>query len=151
MHPPTAQHALREGRIAAQNITAAILGKPLAPFTFTTLGQLATIGHRSGVAQLFGVKFSGFLAWLLWRTVYLIKLPRLRKKLRVMMGWTLDLLFSRDLEQLITLRDVEAIGRLATRIRTRSTQRNPLMPGAGPPATMEEAPPVGRAPSGAST
>jgi len=154
MHPPTAQHGLREGRIAAQNIAAAILGNPLTPFTFTTLGQLATIGHRSGVAQLFGVKFSGFFAWLLWRTVYLLKLPRLPKKLRVMMGWTLDLLFSRDLEQLITLRDVEAVGQLAARIRTHSPPQNPLNPGpegAERLVTVEEAPPAGRVPNGAST
>ena len=154
LHPPTAQHGLREGRIAAQNIAAAILGKPLRPFTFTTLGQLATIGHRTGVAQLFGVKFSGFLAWFSWRSIYLMKLPRLPKKLRVMMGWTLNLLFSRDLEQLITLRDVVAVGQWAARIRTRTTQRNPLMPGpdpAGPPGTVGDAPSVGKASSGAST
>ena len=66
-HPPTAQYGVREGLIAAKNIEAAILGRPMRPFTFTTLGQLATIGHQIGVAIMFGVKFSGFLAWLLWR------------------------------------------------------------------------------------
>ena len=91
-HPPTAQHGLREGLIAAKNIEAAILGRPMTPFTFTMLGQLATIGHRMGVAMIFGVNFSGFLAWLMWRIVYLLKLPRLAKKLRVLTGWTLDLL-----------------------------------------------------------
>jgi NADH:ubiquinone reductase (H+-translocating) len=154
LHPPTAQHGLREGRIAAQNISAAIQGQPLRPFTFITLGQLATIGHRAGVARLFGVKFSGFLAWFLWRSIYLMKLPRLAKKLRVMMGWTLDLLFSRDLEQLITLRDVVAVGQWAARIRTRTTQRNLVMPGpepTGSPATPEDTPPLGKAPSGTST
>jgi len=69
--------------------------------------------------MVFGVKFSGFIAWVLWRTVYLMKLPRLPKKLRVMLGWTLDLLFARDIEQMITLRDVEAISDLAGRIRAR--------------------------------
>ena len=122
-HPPTAQHGLREGLIAAKNIEAAILGRPMTPFTFTMLGQLATIGHRIGVAMIFGVKFSGFLAWLMWRIVYLLKLPRLPKKLRVLMGWTLDLLFSRDLEQMITLRDVEAMAERAGRIRTLAAQR----------------------------
>jgi NADH dehydrogenase len=122
-HPPTAQHGLREGLIAAKNIEAAIRGRPLKPFIFTTLGQLATIGRRTGVAMVFGIKFSGFVAWCLWRTVYLMKLPRLPKKLRVMVGWTLDLLFARDIEQMITLRDVEALSEMAGRVRARATQR----------------------------
>jgi len=73
--------------------------------------------------MVFGVKFSGFIAWVLWRTVYLMKLPRLPKKLRVIMDWTLDLLFARDIEQMITLRDVEALSDLAGRIRARATQQ----------------------------
>ncbi|PYJ06505.1 MAG: hypothetical protein DME95_00435 [Verrucomicrobia bacterium] len=73
--------------------------------------------------MVFGIKFSGFIAWFLWRTVYLMKLPRLPKKLRVMMDWTLDLLFARDIEQMITLRDVEALSDLAGRIRARATQQ----------------------------
>ena len=118
-HPPTAQHGLREGLVAAKNIAAMVLDRPLKPFIFTTLGQLATIGRRKGVAMVFGVKFSGFIAWVFWRTVYLMKLPRLQKKLRVMVGWTLDLFFSRDIEQMITLRDVEALSDMAGRIRAR--------------------------------
>ena len=121
-HPPTAQHGLREGLVAAKNIAAVVLDRPLKPFTFTTLGQLATIGRRTGVAMVFGMKFSGFIAWCLWRSVYLMKLPRLAKKLRVMVGWTLDLFFSRDIEQIITLRDVEALSDLAGRIRARGTR-----------------------------
>ena len=124
-HPPTAQHGLREGLVAAKNIAAVVLDRPLKPFTFTTLGQLATIGRRTGVAMVFGMKFSGFIAWCLWRTVYLMKLPRLSKKLRVMVGWTLDLLFSRDIEQMITLRDVEALSDLAGRIRARAKDSVP--------------------------
>jgi NADH dehydrogenase len=122
-HPPTAQHGLREGRVVAKNIAAIVLDRPLKPFIFTTLGQLATIGRRKGVAMVFGIKFSGFAAWVFWRTVYLMKLPRLAKKLRVMVGWTLDLLFARDIEQMITLRDVEALGELAGRIRARAAQQ----------------------------
>jgi NADH dehydrogenase len=122
-HPPTAQHGLREGLIAAKNIEAVVLDRPLKPFAFTTLGQLATIGRRTGVAMVFGIKFSGFVAWCLWRTVYLMKLPRLAKKLRVMVAWTLDIFFARDIEQMLTLRDVEALSDLAGRIRTRATQK----------------------------
>jgi NADH dehydrogenase len=124
-HPPTAQHGLREGLVAAKNIAAVVLDRPLKPFIFTTLGQLATIGRRKGVAMVFGIKFSGFVAWVFWRTLYLMKLPRLPKKLRVMVGWTLDLFFARDIEQMITLRDVEAISGMARRIRTRRTQLTP--------------------------
>src|SRR5438067_5077536 len=124
-HPPTAQHGLRGGLVAAKNIAAVVLDRPLKPFTFTTLGQLATIGRRTGVAMVFGMKFSGFIAWCLCWSVYLMKLRRLAKKLRVMVGWTLDLFFSRDIEQMITLRDVEALSDLAGRIRARAKDSVP--------------------------
>ncbi|HKY34272.1 MAG TPA: YHS domain-containing (seleno)protein, partial [Candidatus Polarisedimenticolia bacterium] len=100
--PPTAQHALREGRTAAANIVSALEGGPRMPFVFATLGQLATIGRRTGVARVFGITFSGFTAWWLWRTIYLAKLPRLEKKVRVALDWTLDLFFSKDLVQFLT-------------------------------------------------
>jgi len=122
-HPPTAQHGLRQGLIAARNIEAAILGRPLTPFIFSTMGQLATIGRRAGVATVFGLRFSGFIAWCLWRAVYLMKLPRLTKKLRVMVSWILDLFFAREIEQMITLRDVEALSELAGRIRARAAEQ----------------------------
>jgi NADH dehydrogenase len=95
-HPPTAQHAIREGRVVAQNIVAALLGRPLRSFSFKTIGLLASIGRRTGVAQIFGFNFSGFLAWWMWRTIYLSKLPGLDKKVRVAFDWTLDLLFPKD-------------------------------------------------------
>ncbi len=103
-HPPTARHALREGRVLARNIVAAISGGTKRPFRFGALGQLAAIGKRTGVARILGVNFSGFVAWWLWRTIYLGKLPRFEKKLRVMLDWTLDLLFSKDLVQFMTFR-----------------------------------------------
>ena len=62
----------------------------------TTLGQLAAIGRRTGVANVLGVHFSGFVAWWLWRTIYLGKLPRLEKRIRVVLDWTLDLCFAKD-------------------------------------------------------
>ncbi|MFY9986124.1 MAG: NAD(P)/FAD-dependent oxidoreductase [Chthoniobacterales bacterium] len=125
-HPPTAQHGLRQGLVAARNIEAAILGGPATPFAFKTMGQLATIGRRTGVAMVFGIKFSGFIAWWLWRMVYLMKLPRLPKKLRVLVGWTLDLIFSREIEQMITLRDAEALTSTVARIRARAAECLPL-------------------------
>ena len=95
-HPPTAQHAIREGKVVAQNIAAALLGRRLKPFSFRTIGLLASIGRRTGVARIFGFNFSGFFAWWMWRTVYLSKLPGLDKKVRVAFDWTLDLLFPKD-------------------------------------------------------
>ena len=103
-HPPTAQHALREGKVAAQNVLAAIRGDRKKPFLFSTLGRLAPIGKRTGVANILGVNFSGFIAWWLWRTIYLLKLPRFEKKVLVALDWTLDLLFSKDLVQFRTVR-----------------------------------------------
>jgi NADH dehydrogenase len=118
-HPPTAQHGLREGVAVAKNIEATILDKSLKPFRFNMLGQLASIGHRTGVAMVFGIKFSGFIAWWFWRSVYLMKLPRLAKKLRVMASWTLDLFFGQEIEQTISVRDVEALSDQLARVRAR--------------------------------
>jgi len=103
-HPPTAQHALREGLVAAQNILATVRGSRLKPFVYTTLGLLAPIGKRTGVANILGVNFSGFIAWWLWRTIYLLKLPRFEKKVLVALDWTLDVLFSKDLVHFKTTR-----------------------------------------------
>jgi NADH:ubiquinone reductase (H+-translocating) len=103
-YPPTAQHAMREGKSLAKNILAAIRGREKKAFEYTTLGQLAAIGRRSGVADILGVNFSGFIAWLLWRAIYLSKLPRLEKKVRVALDWTLDLLFTKDLVHFMILR-----------------------------------------------
>jgi NADH:ubiquinone reductase (H+-translocating) len=95
-HPTTAQHALRQGRVLARNLVAEISGTQKKTFRFSTLGQLAAIGRRTGVAKILGMKFSGFIAWWMWRTIYLSKLPRLEKKIRVALDWTLDLCFAKD-------------------------------------------------------
>jgi NADH dehydrogenase len=102
--PPTAQHALRQGRVAARNVVAAIEGRPLGAFSFQTLGQLAEMGQRAGVAEVLGMRFSGFAAWWLWRTIYLAKLPGWDRKVRVALQWTLDLLFRKDVTQYLTVR-----------------------------------------------
>ena len=97
--PPTAQHASREGKVMAHNIVANSRGKDLVPFRFNTLGLLASIGRRTGVARILGVNFCGFVAWWLWRTIYLLKLPRVEKKVRVALDWTLDVFFAKDFVQ----------------------------------------------------
>ena len=103
-YPPTAQHALRQGKLVAHNIIAAVRGTEKKRFRFSTIGQLAAIGRRTGVANILGINFSGFVAWWLWRTIYLSKLPRLEKKLRVAFDWTLDLIFAKDLVQFLDIR-----------------------------------------------
>ena len=103
-YPPTAQHAMRQGKLVAKNIVATIRGRKKKKFEFSTIGLLAAIGRRSGVANILGVNFSGFIAWFLWRTIYLSKLPRFEKKVRVAFDWTLDLLFAKDLVHFMILR-----------------------------------------------
>ena len=103
-HPPTAQHALREGQVAARNILATVRNGWKRPFLYSTIGLLAPIGKRTGVANILGVNFSGFIAWWLWRTIYLLKLPRFEKKVLVALDWTLDVLFSKDLVHFKTTR-----------------------------------------------
>lgn len=116
-YPPTAQHALREGRRVGENIYARLQGKQARPFMYKMPGQLAVIGRRAGVASIFGLKFSGVVGWALWRSVYLMKLPRLEKKLRVGLQWALDVVFERDLGEYVSLRDVESLNRLLEGIR----------------------------------
>jgi NADH dehydrogenase len=98
--PQTAQFAYREGAALGRNLVRAQRGEPLRAFRFEGLGELASIGHRAAVAHVFGINFSGFLAWWMWRSIYLMKLPRFDRKLRVMIDWTLDLFFPRDINQL---------------------------------------------------
>jgi NADH dehydrogenase len=99
---------------------------------------LAAIGHRTGVAMVFGMKFSGFIAWWLWRSVYLLKLPRLAKKMRVVIAWTLDLFFGRDITQIITVRDVEEISNRLARIRGRRAQLTPIATSSPPEPAIRD-------------
>jgi len=99
--PETAQFAYRQGQLIGENIAATHFGQPLSDFEFTGLGELASIGHRKAVAQISGINFSGLLAWFMWRTIYLMKLPGLDRKLRVMTEWTFELFFPRDINLLV--------------------------------------------------
>lgn len=102
--PATAQFAIRQAKTCAYNIVATIDGRPLKKFGFKNLGMLASLGRRSAVADMMGIRFSGFLAWFAWRTVYLSKLPGFVRKLRVALDWSLDLFFPRDITQIQTLK-----------------------------------------------
>jgi NADH dehydrogenase len=96
-HPPTAQHALREGKQAARNVLAVVRGDEPKPFTYKTLGVFVPLARFSAAAEVMGLKLSGFPAWWLYRTYYLYQLPRLERKLRVVIDWTLDLIFPGDI------------------------------------------------------
>jgi NADH dehydrogenase len=99
-YPATAQHAVRQGKHLARNLLRAASGKEAVPFVYNSLGALAALGCRTGVAKVLGLKLSGFAAWFLWRTVYLLKMPGFARKVRLALDWTLDLLFRRDFVQL---------------------------------------------------
>jgi NADH dehydrogenase len=100
-YPATAQHAIREGPALAYNIVATLRGKSTKPFHYNALGMMASLGGRRAVAQLPGNHvLTGFLAWFLWRSYYLARLPGLDRKLRVAFDWTLELLFPRDIAEL---------------------------------------------------
>ena len=98
--PPTAQFALRQAEQVAANIIRVQRGAATKPFRFRPQGLLATIGHHNGVAEIYSLKFSGRFAWFLWRTVYLIKIPTIGRKLNVVLDWTWDMFFKPNAVQL---------------------------------------------------
>ncbi|MEX5214563.1 MAG: FAD-dependent oxidoreductase [Nitrospiraceae bacterium] len=95
--PTTGQFAERQGRQAAENIVRVLRREPTRPFFFKPLGQLCGIGERNAVAEILGVRLSGFPAWWLWRTVYLLKSPSWSRRIKIAFDWTWELLFPRDL------------------------------------------------------
>ncbi len=109
--PPTAQFALREAPVLAKNVHAFWEGRALRPFHFDSLGSLCVVGHQTACAELSvpfartkSIRFSGLLAWAMWRGIYLAKLPGLERKIRVLMDWTVELFFPRDIVQTIDLK-----------------------------------------------
>ena len=97
--PPTAQFALRQAKQLAANLVRVKRGEATKPFHFRPQGLLATIGHHNGVAEIYGLKFSGLLAWFLWRSVYLLKIPTFSRKLNVVIEWTCDIFFKPNVVQ----------------------------------------------------
>jgi NADH dehydrogenase len=98
--PPTCQHALRQGRTVAGNVAAALgAGRP-RPFTYKTLGVFVDMGRRKAVAETVGIKWRGFPAWFLARTYHLSMMPGVKRQLRLVVDWTVDLLFGRDTSEL---------------------------------------------------
>ena len=103
-YAPTAQNAQREGAQAARNIVAVLRGDEPQPFKYTPIGELAIVGKRSGVAEVYGMRFSGITAWAMWRVIYLAKMPGMGQRARILLDWTLDTLAGRDVPELSTLR-----------------------------------------------
>jgi NADH:ubiquinone reductase (H+-translocating) len=95
--PPTAQYALREAKTLAHNLHAVLNGREPKVFSHHSQGALAVVGHQTACAEVFGFRFSGLFAWLLWRGIYLSKLPTLEKKIRVLLDWVIDVFFPRDI------------------------------------------------------
>ena len=98
--PPTAQIAESQAKMAAKNLISLIQNSEQEKFVYHSKGQMAIIGKRSGIATFLGVNISGFVAWLIWRNVYLSKIPTFDKKTRVFLDWTIDLFFDRDISRL---------------------------------------------------
>jgi NADH dehydrogenase len=98
--PATAQFAMQQARQLAENINRTLQGATTQPFRFRARGMLASIGHRNAVATIYGFKISGFLAWFLWRGIYLAKLPTLSRKLEVAMNWACSIPFPPNIVQL---------------------------------------------------
>jgi NADH:ubiquinone reductase (H+-translocating) len=114
--PPTAQHALRQGKHLGKNIAAVLSGGPPQPFRYKQLGSLASLGRHRGVAVVLGVRLKGISAWFLHRTYHLVMLPTWGRRIRVALDWTVALLFKRDVVSLGSLAEprkgfLESLGR----------------------------------------
>lgn len=99
-YPPLAQHALREAKQLAENITAVLRGGQAKPFVYSSKGTLAALGHFKGAGKVYGINIHGFVAWWVWRTYYLMRMPHWSRRLRVVIDWTIALFFRNDVVQL---------------------------------------------------
>ena len=106
--PPTAQFAVREAKSLAQNIKAELENKPLKPFQYNSKGALASLGAGRGVAEIFGIKLTGRLAWLIWRAYYILFLPGIPTKISVLWNWIMDSMSPRSVVQLYSEKTPEA-------------------------------------------
>lgn len=98
--PPTAQHALRQGKTVARNVANSLAGRPMKPFTYKTLGVFVDMGRHQAVAETLKIKWRGFPAWFLARTYHLSQMAGYKRRLRITLDWTVDLLFDRDSTEL---------------------------------------------------
>jgi NADH dehydrogenase len=94
--PPTAQFAERQARTLARNIVAKTRGRATTAFSYRPMGQLASIGHNNAVAEILGIRVSGFIAWLMWRGLFLLRIPTLGRKVRLYLEWNWAMFFPPD-------------------------------------------------------
>ncbi|MCI0419467.1 MAG: NAD(P)/FAD-dependent oxidoreductase [Acidobacteria bacterium] len=100
LYVATAQVAVPQARSLASVIEADLTGRQKRPFRFKVLGEMVPLSRRTAVADLSGIKAAGFLAWFIWKTVYMLKLPTLAARFRVVLDWTVELFFERDVSEL---------------------------------------------------
>ena len=105
MSPPTAQHAMRQGKRLGRNVTASILGGRQEPFVWRNVGGVCSLGRYKGVADVFGIKVKGFAGWFLHRSYHLAAMPTIGRRVRIAVDWTIALLFPRDITQLSGFED----------------------------------------------
>lgn len=98
--PPTAQFAEAQAKQLAANIVARLKGQATRPFRYRPKGQLCSVGHNKAVAEIFGVNISGFVAWLMWRGLYLLRIPTLARKSRLFLEWNWAMFFPPDVAHL---------------------------------------------------
>jgi NADH dehydrogenase len=121
--PPTAQFADRQAGQLAQNILARIRGEPTQAFSYKPVGQLCSIGHNKAVAELFGVRLSGFVAWLLWRGVYLLKIPTFSRKARLYLEWNWAMFFPPDIVHFNYRRSPKGVATAPSPVPEKHTER----------------------------
>ena len=132
-YPQLAQHALREARVLARNITAAVRGGALEPFVYQTMGTLASLGDFDGVGRVMKFKVRGFIAWWVWRSYYLMQMPRFERKLRIVLDWTVALLFRNDIVKLDLFGDEHPLRQPGASARPSSPGSPSASPGAPRP------------------
>jgi len=100
IYPALAQHAVRAARVVAKNVAAEVRGRPIVPFVFEALGTMAAFGHTQAVADVRGFELTGFIAWWMRRTYYLLQMPRWETRVRIAVDWTVSLFYRPDLTKI---------------------------------------------------
>jgi len=123
--PPTAQHAIRQGRLVAANVAATLGRGEVKPFTYKTLGVFVDMGQHEAVATMVGVRLRGFVAWFAARTYHLALMPGVGRRLRLMADWTVGLMFGRDSSELGTLGHPQSLGQFVEPPTAERSERQP--------------------------
>jgi NADH dehydrogenase len=131
--PPTAQFADAQAKQLATNIIARLKGLPTQPFRYRPRGQLSSVGHNKAVAEVMGLKISGFIAWLMWRGLYLLRIPTLARKSRLFLEWNWAMFFPPDISHFGYRRSQRRNSPVA---ESKETPLSAPLPGAVPPAPM---------------